>query len=109
VFQHGVPRGKRSSGPRFSIIAWGRRRHINERNGGELGCEPINNMMMIRNLSTKDEDAEKKMKENKKHRKGKKKKKKKEKRRRGEKEKRRGRTEEERGGRKVKDKKDKYP
>eukprot|EP00938_MAST-03A_sp_MAST-3A-sp1_P002842 g2842.t1 len=64
LFQHGVPRGKRSSGPRFSIIAWGRRRHINERNGGELGCKPVNNMMMIRNLSTKDEDAEKKMKEN---------------------------------------------
>lgn len=37
-FQHGVPkstvRGVKS-GPRFSIIAWGRRRSLNERNAGE--------------------------------------------------------------------------
>lgn len=33
-FQHGVPRAKRNAcGPRFSIIAWGRRREINRRNG----------------------------------------------------------------------------
>jgi len=58
LFQHGVPRGKKSSGPRFSIIAWGRRRHINERNGGEIGCEPLNNMM-IRNLTFDDRGSEK--------------------------------------------------
>jgi hypothetical protein len=33
-FQHGVPRGKKNCGPRFSIIAWGRRRTINRFNAG---------------------------------------------------------------------------
>mmetsp|Transcript_47878 Transcript_47878/g.89175 ORF Transcript_47878/g.89175 Transcript_47878/m.89175 type:complete len:440 (+) Transcript_47878:48-1367(+) len=34
-FQHGVPRAKTLNvGPRFSIIAWGRRRTVNCRNGG---------------------------------------------------------------------------
>lgn len=34
-FQHGVPHAKdRVVGPRFSIIAWGRRRTLNERNAG---------------------------------------------------------------------------
>ena len=37
-FKHGVPRARRTEiGPRFSIIAWGRRRTINERNGGTAG------------------------------------------------------------------------
>jgi hypothetical protein len=35
-FKHGVPKCKsRRAGPRFSIIAWGRRRTINERNAGK--------------------------------------------------------------------------
>lgn len=33
-FQHGVPKANPKVGPRFSIIAWGRRRTINERNSG---------------------------------------------------------------------------
>ena len=38
AFKHGVPRARRTDiGPRFSIIAWGRRRTINERNGGAAG------------------------------------------------------------------------
>jgi len=34
AFTHGVPRVHRPVGDRFSIIAWGRRRTLNERNGG---------------------------------------------------------------------------
>jgi hypothetical protein len=36
-FEHGVPKAssKTASGPRFSIIAWGRRRSMNVRNGGD--------------------------------------------------------------------------
>ncbi len=56
LFQHGVLRGKSSSGPRFSIIAWGRRRTINERNGGVLGSEPVSNILRSLSLeSNKDE------------------------------------------------------
>ena len=35
-FKHGVPKAAKSgqSDPRFSIIAWGRRRSVNSRNGG---------------------------------------------------------------------------
>ncbi|ABO95192.1 predicted protein [Ostreococcus lucimarinus CCE9901] len=33
-FKHGVPKAKSNNDPRFSIIAWGRRRSINSRNGG---------------------------------------------------------------------------
>lgn len=33
-FKHGVPKAKANNDPRFSIIAWGRRRSINSRNGG---------------------------------------------------------------------------
>ena len=33
-FKHGVPRAKPDCGDRMSIIAWGRRRALNERNGG---------------------------------------------------------------------------
>ncbi|KAL6072074.1 Fe2OG dioxygenase domain-containing protein [Balamuthia mandrillaris] len=36
-FQHGLPKSKNNVGPRFSVIAWGRRRTINERNGGAKG------------------------------------------------------------------------
>jgi hypothetical protein len=38
-FQHGVPKlsSNVNCGPRFSVIAWGRRRSINERNGGKKG------------------------------------------------------------------------
>ena len=47
-FTHGVPRassGEQASGLRFSIIAWGRRRHLHARNGGsgdkyEASCLP---------------------------------------------------------------------
>lgn len=31
-FQHGVPKTKMKSGPRFSVIVWGRRLSLNERN-----------------------------------------------------------------------------
>ncbi|ESL06603.1 hypothetical protein TRSC58_05720 [Trypanosoma rangeli SC58] len=34
TFTHGVPRVSTPIGDRFSIIAWGRRRAVNERNGG---------------------------------------------------------------------------
>ncbi|KAG5486760.1 hypothetical protein LSCM1_08016 [Leishmania martiniquensis] len=34
LFTHGVPRAHMPTGDRFSIIAWGRRRTLNERNGG---------------------------------------------------------------------------
>jgi hypothetical protein len=33
-FKHGVPKARANNDPRFSIIAWGRRRSINNRNGG---------------------------------------------------------------------------
>ena len=37
-FQHGVPKAKvRNCGPRFSIILWGRRRTLNERNSSNKG------------------------------------------------------------------------
>ena len=43
-FQHGVPRAHTAStGPRFSVIAWGRRRAITERNGGRPGSAPVEN------------------------------------------------------------------
>ena len=39
-FKHGVPKLTRGiGGPRFSIIAWGRRRSLNARNGGGAGGE----------------------------------------------------------------------
>jgi len=37
-FQHGIPRSKKAkSGPRISIIGWGKRRSMNRRNGGMRG------------------------------------------------------------------------
>ena len=39
-FMHGVPRSQRGAGPRFSIIAWGRRRSLNTRNGGHAPPPP---------------------------------------------------------------------
>ncbi|AAZ12631.1 uncharacterized protein TEOVI_000759200 [Trypanosoma equiperdum] len=36
TFTHGVPRVNTPIGDRFSIIAWGRRRSLNERNGGSV-------------------------------------------------------------------------
>ena len=45
AFKHGVPKARRTNiGPRFSIIAWGRRRTINERNGGRAGVVEDNAM-----------------------------------------------------------------
>merc|ERR1712091_259680 len=45
ALKHGVPRGRRTDiGPRFSIIAWGRRHTINERNGGAEGEVTDNRM-----------------------------------------------------------------
>ena len=39
-FKHGVPKLTRGAGgPRFSIIAWGRRRTLNANNGGAKGGE----------------------------------------------------------------------
>jgi len=44
-FQHGVPKvSDPSKGPRVSVIAWGRRKTINERNGGKLGEVRDNSM-----------------------------------------------------------------
>jgi hypothetical protein len=34
-FKHGVPRGSAGASERISVIAWGRRRTVNERNGGK--------------------------------------------------------------------------
>ncbi|KAG5485955.1 hypothetical protein CUR178_07549 [Leishmania enriettii] len=51
LFTHGVPRAHAPTGDRFSIIAWGRRRTLHERNGGvpcnataELNGRQINTM-----------------------------------------------------------------
>ena len=45
AFKHGVPKARRTNiGPRFSIIAWGRRRTINGRNGGRAGVVEDNAM-----------------------------------------------------------------
>eukprot|EP00009_Paramoeba_aestuarina_P008459 CAMPEP_0201518504 /NCGR_PEP_ID=MMETSP0161_2-20130828/9339_1 /ASSEMBLY_ACC=CAM_ASM_000251 /TAXON_ID=180227 /ORGANISM="Neoparamoeba aestuarina, Strain SoJaBio B1-5/56/2" /LENGTH=245 /DNA_ID=CAMNT_0047916301 /DNA_START=141 /DNA_END=874 /DNA_ORIENTATION=- len=43
LFQHGVPKHPNPSaaGPRISIIAWGRRRELNERNSGVKGTEKV--------------------------------------------------------------------
>ena len=40
-FKHGVPKLVKGghNGPRFSIIAWGRRRTLNPRNGGTVSCD----------------------------------------------------------------------
>lgn len=35
TFQHGVPKATANAGPRFSIIAWGKRRTLNNRNSTE--------------------------------------------------------------------------
>jgi len=35
AFQHGVPKSTKLTGPRFSVIAWGRRRTLNEKNAGK--------------------------------------------------------------------------
>ena len=54
VFKHGVPKSKTIDiGPRFSIIAWGRRKNLNSRNSGNINdiilnipkniCNNINN------------------------------------------------------------------
>lgn len=39
-FMHGVPRGTADCGERFSIIVWGHRRSVNERNGGHSSMVP---------------------------------------------------------------------
>lgn len=45
TFTHGVPRATKSSvGDRFSIIAWGRRRSINERNGHGIHSSAISKL-----------------------------------------------------------------
>lgn len=56
-FKHGVPRGRTSCGPRFSIIAWGRRRTINERNGGKIGSAPIDNRIRAKERFERKEDG----------------------------------------------------
>jgi hypothetical protein len=38
-FQHGVPRGPKECGERFSIIVWGKRKSINPRNGGGVDLD----------------------------------------------------------------------
>eukprot|EP00959_Pyramimonas_sp_CCMP1952_P245700 5134961-Pyramimonas_sp.AAC.1 len=46
-FQHGVPKARKTNvGPRFSVIAWGRRRTLNERNGGAPGTSKPNNQTL---------------------------------------------------------------
>ncbi|KPI86113.1 hypothetical protein ABL78_4805 [Leptomonas seymouri] len=56
LFTHGVPRVHTPIGDRFSIIAWGRRRTLNERNGGlpSSGATQLKG----RNVSTMDEAVE---------------------------------------------------
>lgn len=52
LFTHGVPRVHKTVGDRFSLIAWGRRRSLNVRNGGQpsstgeslLKGKPVNSM-----------------------------------------------------------------
>ena len=34
TFKHGIPKTTGNVGERFSIIAWGKRNHLNERNSG---------------------------------------------------------------------------
>jgi hypothetical protein len=59
-FMHGVPRatGKYArSGPRLSLIAWGRRRSLNERNGGQAApvCNPKTDRPLSYTYSTTEE------------------------------------------------------
>lgn len=54
-FKHGVPKAKSNNDPRFSIIAWGRRRSINSRNGGgKLTDSERENMNVEGTASGKD-------------------------------------------------------
>ena len=59
-FKHGVPKlnsgGASTAGPRFSIIAWGRRRSLNPRNGGTVSCGDGESVAQARaRLLTRDE------------------------------------------------------
>ncbi|EPY37505.1 hypothetical protein AGDE_06429 [Angomonas deanei] len=56
LFTHGVPRVHTPIGDRFSIIAWGRRRTLNERNGGV----PTSHSAVLQNktINTIDEAIE---------------------------------------------------
>ena len=56
-FMHGVPKtNDPATGPRFSIIGWGHRRTINERNGGAPG-EVRDNTMEARDETVHDDDG----------------------------------------------------
>lgn len=55
TFTHGVPRvTKQSVGDRFSIIAWGRRRSINERNGRGIHSSSLTKLEGTRLTSVED-------------------------------------------------------
>lgn len=60
-FQHGVPKltGQAATirGPRFSIIAWGRRRSLNERNGGGSGLPSRPNIVLEKKVKVGGSDA----------------------------------------------------
>jgi hypothetical protein len=69
-FKHGVPKstkgstaGSQQGGPRFSIIAWGRRRSLNPRNGGTVACGGERESVaqararLLRDVSAMDGDA----------------------------------------------------
>lgn len=53
LFQHGVPKSNVQHGPRFSIIAWGRRRYLTERNGGKPGERKFNGPIRKAVIETK--------------------------------------------------------
>ena len=69
-FKHGVPKSTKGStaaqqgGPRFSIIAWGRRRSLNPRNGGTVACGGERESVaqararLLRDVSATDGDEE---------------------------------------------------
>ena len=58
LFQHGVPRHPKpaSCGPRISIIAWGRRRTLNERNSEIVG-KAMDNMPLEEERKMPEETA----------------------------------------------------
>eukprot|EP01121_Diplochlamys_sp_Union-15-3_P016980 TRINITY_DN5891_c0_g1_i1.p1 TRINITY_DN5891_c0_g1~~TRINITY_DN5891_c0_g1_i1.p1 ORF type:complete len:262 (+),score=34.30 TRINITY_DN5891_c0_g1_i1:145-930(+) len=56
-FQHGVPKTNQKIGPRFSIIAWGRRRSINERNAAKEELLSAQYHVILKQPSNKKQDV----------------------------------------------------
>ncbi|KAG5511233.1 hypothetical protein JKF63_07175 [Porcisia hertigi] len=57
LFTHGVPRAHTPTADRFSIIAWGRRRTLNERNGGGVPSSATT-LLGERHIGTMEEAVE---------------------------------------------------